>query len=90
MNQYLVDRQWLIQQLNNPQVAIVDCRFNLANPNWGEEQYSQSHIEGAYYLSLDRDLSSQVQRHGGRHLKNLPVWESLKMKKAKFKIIFRL
>ena len=67
MNGYLVDRQWLIQQLDNPQVVIVDCRFNLADPGWGEESYRTSHIKGAYYLDLNRDLSAEVQRHGGRH-----------------------
>lgn len=67
MRHYLVDRQWLREHLDNPQVVVVDCRFDLANPHWGEQQYSKSHIQGAYYLSLDRDLSSTVQRHGGRH-----------------------
>ena len=44
--EYLVDREWLMHQLDNPQVVIVfspqpnsDCRFQLANPNWGEESY---------------------------------------------------
>ncbi len=64
---YLVDCEWLIEQLDNPQVVIVDCRFQLADPNWGEEHYRHSHIKGAYYLDLDRDLSSQVKSHGGRH-----------------------
>lgn len=67
MNRYLVDRQWLKQQLDNPQVVIVDCRFKLADPGWGEEFYRTSHIKGAYYLDLNRDLSAEVQRHGGRH-----------------------
>lgn len=31
--------EWLMHQLDNPQVVIVDCRFQLANPNWGEESY---------------------------------------------------
>jgi thiosulfate/3-mercaptopyruvate sulfurtransferase len=65
--EYLVDSEWLVQQLDNPQVVIVDCRFQLSDSSWGEEQYRQSHIKGAYYLNLNRDLSSQVQRHGGRH-----------------------
>ena len=65
--EYLVDSEWLLKQLDNPQVVIVDCRFELANPDWGEAEYRQSHIKGASYLSLDRDLSSQVQTHGGRH-----------------------
>ena len=67
MNKYLVDRQWLIQQLDNPQVVVVDCRFKLNDPGWGEESYRTSHIKGAYYLDLNRDLSRVVQRHGGRH-----------------------
>ena len=65
--EYTVDRDWLKLQLDNPQVVIVDCRFQLADPNWGEEAYKQNHIQGAYYLNLDRDLSNAVQQHGGRH-----------------------
>ena len=69
MNQteYLVDRQWLSSQLDNPSLVIVDCRFQLSDSSWGEEQYNHNHIKGAYYLNLDQDLSSKVQRHGGRH-----------------------
>ncbi|MCC0176070.1 sulfurtransferase [Waterburya agarophytonicola K14] len=71
---YLVDSEWLEQNLDNPQVVIVDCRFQLADPNWGRSQYRASHIQGAYYLNLDRDLSSEVQLHGGRHpLPNMDV-----------------
>lgn len=65
--EYFVDSDWLATQLDNPQVVIVDCRFQLADPNWGESKYHHSHIPGAYYLNLDRDLSSPVQQHGGRH-----------------------
>ncbi|MEM8718315.1 MAG: sulfurtransferase [Cyanobacteria bacterium P01_G01_bin.39] len=65
--EYLVDSEWLNQQLNNPQVVIVDCRFKLAEPNWGRESYQQSHIAGAYYLDLNQDLSGDIQLHGGRH-----------------------
>ena len=69
MNQaeYVVDSQWLSSQLDNPQVVVVDCRFKLSDSNWGEEQYCASHIKGAYYLNLDRDLSGEVKSHGGRH-----------------------
>ena len=82
---YLVDNQWLSQQLNNPAVAIVDCRFQLANPHWGEREYRKSHIKGAYYLNLDRDLSSEVQRHGGRH--PLPHIEIFSQKLAQLGIV---
>ena len=65
--EYIVDGEWLKGQLDNPQVVIIDCRFQLANPDWGQEEYQKGHIKGAYYLDLNRDLSSEVQSHGGRH-----------------------
>lgn len=83
--QYLVDRQWLVQHLNNPQVKIIDCRFKLADPDWGEQEYLNSHIPGAYYLDLDRDLSSEVKLHGGRH--PLPNSDVLAQKFAEIGIV---
>ncbi len=66
-NPLVVSAQWLDQHLDDPQVAIADCRFSLADPTLGREQYQTAHIPGAYYLDLNRDLSSPVGRHGGRH-----------------------
>lgn len=63
----IVSLQWLAQQLDNPSVVIVDCRFQLADPNWGYQQYLMSHIPGAYFLDLNRDLSAPVTQYGGRH-----------------------
>lgn len=62
-----VSAAWLHEHLNDPQVAIADCRFSLADPELGRQQYQASHIPGAYYLDLNRDLSSPVEQHGGRH-----------------------
>ena len=66
-NQFVVSAQWLFAHLNDPQVVIVDCRFSLADPLLGQQQYQESHINGAYYLDLNQDLSSPVGKHGGRH-----------------------
>jgi thiosulfate/3-mercaptopyruvate sulfurtransferase len=66
-NPFVVSPQWLSEHLDDPQIVIVDCRFSLADPELGQRQYQTSHILGAYYLDLNRDLSSPVQRHGGRH-----------------------
>lgn len=63
----VVNCAWLAKQLNNPQVVIIDCRFDLFETNWGEEQYLQRHIPGAHYLNLDQDLSATPELHGGRH-----------------------
>lgn len=48
-------------------VVVIDCRFNLADPAQGRALYLQGHIPGARYLDLNRDLSSEVRDHGGRH-----------------------
>ncbi|MEH2261257.1 sulfurtransferase [Nostoc sp.] len=65
--QFVVSPAWLFEHLEDPQVVIVDCRFSLADPQLGQQQYQTSHIKGSYYLDLNQDLSSPVSRHGGRH-----------------------
>lgn len=67
MTSPLVSAAWLHHHLNDPQVIIVDCRFALMQPDLGQQQYQEAHIPGAYYLDLNRDLSSPVTQHGGRH-----------------------
>ncbi len=64
---FVVSCEWLLQHLDDAQVVIVDCRFSLADPQLGRQQYQESHINGAYYLDLNQDLSSRVEEHGGRH-----------------------
>ena len=63
----LVTSFWLAENLHHSQIKIIDCRFQLGQPDRGFEQYQQGHIPGAYYLDLDRDLSSAIAQHGGRH-----------------------
>lgn len=60
----VVSPQWLHEHLYDAQVVIVDCRFALSAPQQGREQYQTGHIPGAYYLDLNKDLSSPVQTHG--------------------------
>jgi thiosulfate/3-mercaptopyruvate sulfurtransferase len=66
-NTLMVSPQWLATNTENPQVVIIDCRFSLADPELGQKQYQESHIPGAFYLDLNRDLASSVGKHGGRH-----------------------
>ncbi|HEV2440395.1 MAG TPA: sulfurtransferase [bacterium] len=63
----LVDSHWLAGHLDDPSVVVVDCRFDLANPEAGRAAYGEAHIPGAAYLDLARDLSGPKQAHGGRH-----------------------
>jgi thiosulfate/3-mercaptopyruvate sulfurtransferase len=65
--QFVRSPEWLAERLHDPEVVVVDCRFQLANRAWGYQQYLASHIQGAYYLDLEKDLSAPVEKHGGRH-----------------------
>ncbi|QQE72974.1 sulfurtransferase [Brevibacillus composti] len=65
--QALVSAQWLHEHLEDPQILVVDCRYNLSEPSLGEEQYGEEHIPGALYFHLGRDLSGTKGEHGGRH-----------------------
>ncbi len=65
--QNLVAPDWVAAHLDAPDVAVFDCRFDLARPEAGREQYAQGHIPGALYLDLEQDLSGPKQAHGGRH-----------------------
>jgi thiosulfate/3-mercaptopyruvate sulfurtransferase len=63
----IVSAPWLASHLHRADVIVIDCRFQLTAPDWGYQQYLDSHIAGADYLDLDRDLSGAIECHGGRH-----------------------
>ncbi|MUV38376.1 Thiosulfate sulfurtransferase [Lentibacillus sp. JNUCC-1] len=55
----------LENNLNN--TLIVDVRFQLNDENAGQKTYLESHIPGAVYLDLKKDLSAKPAKHGGTH-----------------------
>lgn len=63
----LIDAATLAEHIDDPNWIVFDCRFNLNEPDEAEEAYSFVHIPGAYYLHLDRDLSSPITPETGRH-----------------------
>jgi thiosulfate/3-mercaptopyruvate sulfurtransferase len=58
--QTLISPENLLEHLDDPDWAIVDCRFYLAEPERGELEYLQAHVPGAVYAHLDQHLSAQV------------------------------
>ncbi len=80
----LVDTPVLASLLPSPQVVVVDCRFDLANPAAGEAAYQHAHIPGAVYAHLDRDLSGPKTGANGRH--PLPSPDALKSTLGRFGI----
>jgi len=63
----IVARDILQRHLQDPGWIIFDCRFNLAAPAAGEAAYRESHIPGARYAHLERDLSAPKTAVTGRH-----------------------
>ncbi|MBL8202470.1 MAG: sulfurtransferase [Chromatiales bacterium] len=48
-------------------LVVVDCRFNLLQPEAGRAAWLAGHIPGAFYADLDRDLSAPRRPDTGRH-----------------------
>jgi thiosulfate/3-mercaptopyruvate sulfurtransferase len=65
---HLADDKW----------AVIDCRFDLAEPSKGEQLYLEAHIPGARYAHLDRDLSGDKTGTNGRH--PLPTAEQMRQR----------
>jgi len=65
----LVPPETLAVALQRPDLVIVDCRFSSSSPGAGEFAYEHSHLPGAVYAHLERDLSDMSRRGqgGGRH-----------------------
>jgi thiosulfate/3-mercaptopyruvate sulfurtransferase len=58
----------LKKNLDNPDWAIMDCRFDFQEPELGYEEYLTGHIPGSLYIHLDRDLSGEIlPGKTGRH-----------------------
>jgi thiosulfate/3-mercaptopyruvate sulfurtransferase len=65
-------------------VLLCDCRFDLVDPLIGKKSYEESHIPGAIYIDLDKDLSGPKTGSNGRH--PLPSPEAWAQTKARLGI----
>jgi thiosulfate/3-mercaptopyruvate sulfurtransferase len=53
--------------MDNPELVILDARWDLMRPDWAEGAYREAHIPGASFLSLDEDLAGKIGANTGRH-----------------------
>jgi thiosulfate/3-mercaptopyruvate sulfurtransferase len=63
----LIDVAALRERLSDPLIRVVDCRFELGQPEAGRALYLKGHIPGALYAHLDTDLSAPRTPWSGRH-----------------------
>ncbi len=66
-HQLLIDTSALAAHLQEPGWVLLDCRFDLADTARGEREHAVSHIPGAHYAHMDRDLSDSITPESGRH-----------------------
>lgn len=63
----LISTGELAAHLDDPAWVVFDCRHDLAKPDSGAQEYAKSHIPGARFLHLDRDLAAPPSGKNGRH-----------------------
>ena len=71
----LIEPEGVLAHLEDPDWAVIDCRFDLARPGWGAQAWAQGHIPRAQYADLEHDLSGPADAASGRH--PLPQVEAL-------------
>jgi len=63
----LIDASELYRRLNDSDPRVIDCRFNLMQPEAGQQAWLAGHIPGSVYADLDQDLAAPVSPQSGRH-----------------------
>jgi thiosulfate/3-mercaptopyruvate sulfurtransferase len=63
----IIDVDSLKALIGRPDVAVLDCRFDLAAPDAGKQAFLRQHIPTARYADLSQDLSAPVSARSGRH-----------------------
>lgn len=56
----LISAAELEERLGEESLRVADCRFYLAEPSRGRQEYAANHIPGSRYFSLDDDLTGVV------------------------------
>ena len=81
---HLISAADLAERLDDSDCRIVDCRFDLMQPDVGECAYREGHIPRAVYAHLERDLSGPITATSGRH--PLPDPQALSARLARWGI----
>jgi thiosulfate/3-mercaptopyruvate sulfurtransferase len=63
----LIGARELADRLESQSLLVVDCRFDLTRPEWGEAAYHEGHVPGAVFAGLETALSAPATATTGRH-----------------------
>jgi thiosulfate/3-mercaptopyruvate sulfurtransferase len=57
----------LHERLGDPNVVAIDCRHSLQDFDLGRRLYDEGHVSGAFFASVEDDLSGRKTGKNGRH-----------------------
>lgn len=63
----IVSKEWLLNNISNDDLIILDARAELNDPEAGFCGYKTGHIKGAQFVSMENTMTGKVETHGGRH-----------------------
>lgn len=63
----VIETEWLSEHLEDGNIIIADCRYNLMDSSEGRRKYNASHLPRAHFVDMERDLTGEKKEHGGRH-----------------------
>ena len=55
----IISAKNLIENINNPNYRLFDCRCDIKDTAYGLEAYNEGHIPGAIFVDIDNDLASE-------------------------------
>ncbi len=63
----IISAQELHERLGAPDLVVFDCRHALADFALGRRLYDESHVPGAFFADVERDLAGAKTGANGRH-----------------------
>ena len=78
----IISAKNLIENINDPNYRLFDCRCDIKDTAYGLEAYNEGHIPGAIFIDVDNDLASEKNSTSGRH--PLPNIEDIAYKLSKW------
>ncbi|MGL4688162.1 MAG: sulfurtransferase [Fusobacteriaceae bacterium] len=84
MMKNFVSANWVMENIEK--LILIDVRFDMHDPLYGKKEYNKNHIEGAYYLDLNNDLSGKKNDDGHGGSRPVPSLKEFSEKIKKFGI----
>ncbi len=63
----IISAEDLINNINNKEFIIFDCRCDIKETSYGIDQYTEGHIPNAIFVDIDTDLAGKKTSTSGRH-----------------------